>query len=161
MTIEEIWPSRREVRPGDTLQLNVLLSGANGREMTKTVNYEVPVGSAIGPLFFTAADGSSINASEQRYISLIQPQPADRMVHFLNSLHGSNKALIRVWRSDPAYNIDGHDLPDPPASLALILARGATAASSVGRTSTLAQIDFADGSSVISGSKTVQVDIRE
>jgi hypothetical protein len=161
MTIEQIWPSRREVRPGDTIQLNILLSAANGREVTKTVDYEVPVGSSTGPLFFTAADGSTINASEQRYISVIQPQPADRMVHFLNSLHGSNKALIRVWRSDPAYSIDGHDLPDPPASLALILARGAAAPSSVGRTSTLAQIEFADGSSVISGSKTIQVDVKE
>jgi hypothetical protein len=161
MTVEQIWSSRREVRPGDTIQLSVLLSVDNGREVTKTVNYEVPVGFSTGPLFFTAADGSSINASEQRYISLTQPQPADRMVHFLNSLHGSNKALIRVWRSDTAYNIDGQDLPDPPPSLAMILARGTTAAGALGRTSTLAQIEFADGSSVISGSKTIQVDVKE
>jgi hypothetical protein len=66
-----------------------------------------------------------------------------------------------VWRADPAYNIDGQDLPDPPASLALILARGVSAAGSTGRTSTLARIEFGDGASVISGSKTIQVDIKE
>jgi hypothetical protein len=91
----------------------------------------------------------------------MQPQPADRMVSFLNSMHGSNKALVRVWRTDPAYNIDGQDLPNPPPSLAMILARGATAAGAQGRTSTVAQIPFADGSAVISGSKTIQVDIKE
>jgi len=161
MTVEQIWSSRREVRPGDTLQLNVLLSGENGREVTKTVDYEVPVGFATGPLYFTAADGSTINASEQRYMSVTQPQSADRMVQFLNSLHGSNKALIRVWRSDPAYNIDGQDLPDPPASLALILARSTAAPGATGRTSTLTRLAFADGSAVISGSKTIQVEVKE
>jgi hypothetical protein len=161
MTVEQIWPSRREARPGENIELNVLLSTDNGREVTKSVTYQVPVGAPLGPLYFTAADGATINAAEQRYLAMTQPQPADRMVSFLNSMHGSNKALVRVWRSDQAYNIDGQDLPDPPPSLALILARGTTAAGAQGRTSTVAQIPFADGSSVISGSKTIQVDIKE
>jgi hypothetical protein len=161
MTVEQIWSSRREVRPGETVQLNVLLSTDNGREITNTVNYDVPVGAPLGPLYFTAADGVTINAAEQRYLTMTQPQPADRMVSFLNSMHGSNKAMVRVWRSDPAYNIDGQDLPDPPPSLAMILARGASAAGTQGRTSTVARLGFADGTSVVSGSKTIQVDIIE
>jgi hypothetical protein len=161
MNVEQIWSSRREARPGDTIQLNVLLSTDNGREVTRTVNYDVPVGAPTGPIYFTAADGATMNAAEQRYLTMTQPQPADRMVSFLNSMYGSNRALIRVWRSDTAYNIDGRDLPDPPPSLAMILARGDTAAAAQGRTSTIAQIEFADGSSVISGSKTIQVDIKE
>jgi hypothetical protein len=161
MTVEQIWASRREVRPGEAIELNVLLSTDNGREITKTVAYQVPVGAPLGPLYFTAADGATINAVEQRYLTMTQPQPADRMVSFLNSMHGSNKALIRVWRSDQAFNIDGQDLPDPPPSLAMILARGTTAAGAQGRTSTVAQIPFADGNSVIAGSKTIQVEIKE
>jgi hypothetical protein len=162
MTVEQVWPSRRVVRPGETLELNVLLSADNGREVTKTVSYQVPVGAQAGPLFFTAADGATINAAEQRYFTLTQPQPADRMVSFLNSMYGSNKAIVRVWRTDAAYNIDGRDLPDPPPSLAMILARGATTAGGQqGRTSTIAQIEFADNSAVISGSKTIQVDVKE
>jgi hypothetical protein len=161
MTVEQIWPSRRQVRPGETLQLNVLLSTDNGREITKSVTYDVPVGASTGPLYFTAADGATINAAEQRYLTMTQPQPADRMVSFLNSMYGSNKALVRVWRTDTAYNIDGQDLPDPPPSLAMILARGSAAPGAQGRTSTVAQIPFADGSAVISGSKTIQVDIKE
>ena len=162
MTVEQIWASRREVRPGESVDLNVLLSTDNGREVTKSVTYQVPVGAPVGPLYFTAADGATINAAEQRYLTMTQPQPADRMVSFLNSMHGSNKALIRVWRSDQSYSIDGQDLPDPPPSLAMILSRGATTAPGAQvRTSTVAQIPFADGSAVIAGSKTIQVDIKE
>jgi hypothetical protein len=161
MNVEQIWASRREVRPGETVELNVLLSTENGKEVTKTVNYAVPIGSPTGPLFFTAADGSTINASEQRYLTVTQPQPADRMVNFLNSLHGGNKALIRVWRSDAAYSIDGQSLPDPPPSLAMILARGPAAPGSSGRTSTVTEIPFSEGNTVVTGSKTIQVDVKE
>ncbi|HYP14760.1 MAG TPA: hypothetical protein VEQ63_12605, partial [Bryobacteraceae bacterium] len=132
-----------------------------GHEVTKTVQYEVPVGAPVGPIYFTAADGATTNASEQRSILVSQPQPAERMVSFLNTLKGSNRGLLRAWRSDAAYNIEGRDFHDPPPSLSMILARGSAAASAQGRTSTLTTIEFTTGETVITGSKSVQVDVKE
>jgi hypothetical protein len=68
-----------------------------------------------------------------------------------------------VWTTDPAYQVQGTDLPDPPPSLALILARsqGAPGVLSLLRGSGLAEMEIDGGDNVISGSKTVQVEVKE
>lgn len=161
LNVDQMWASRRDVRPGEQVEIKVLLSGDKGREVTKSITYDVPIGSRTGTLYFTAADGATINASEQRYLNVTQPQTAERMISFLNSLYGSNKGIVRVWRADAAYHVDGQDLPLPPPSVAMILARGVTAAGSQGRTSTISEIEFSPGDAVITGSKTIQVNVRE
>jgi hypothetical protein len=83
------------------------------------------------------------------------------MVNFLNSLKGGNKALLRVWRSDPAYHFGGYDLPDLPPSVAMILAKTSNSAAAQGRTSTVAALEFGPGDAVVTGSKTIQVEVRE
>ncbi|MEJ7608031.1 MAG: hypothetical protein WKF37_17635 [Bryobacteraceae bacterium] len=160
-TIEQVWASSREARPGDTLQISIMLAAEGGKEITKVVAYHVPQGFTPGPLFFTAADGPNTNAAEQRFYNVSQAQKGDRLVETLNQMRPSNRAYLRVWRSDPAYTIDGRSLPDPPPSVGMILARGPIATASQGRTSTLAEIEFVSGDSVISGAKTLQVDIKE
>lgn len=161
LNVEQVWTSRREVRPGEAVELKVLLSSDSGREVTHTLVYQVPVGAPPGTLYFTAADGATTNASEQRFIAVNQPAPAERVISFLNSLRGSNQGVVRVWRADPAYNIEGRDMPDPPASLSMLLARSSAAPSAQGRTSTIQNLEFTAGDTVISGSKTVQVEVKE
>ena len=62
MQIGQVWTSRREVRPGDSLDLTVVLSGPNGLESTHKVTYRVPTGAPTGTLCFTVADGSTTNS---------------------------------------------------------------------------------------------------
>ena len=49
------------MRPGDSVDLTVTLTGENGVEVVKTVRYEVPVGAQTGMLNFTVADGNYSN----------------------------------------------------------------------------------------------------
>jgi hypothetical protein len=65
-----------------------------------------------------------------------------------------------VWRADPAYQIQGEDLPGPPPSLAMVLSRTHSPAPSQPRTSKIAEFEIAAGGFVVNGSKTVQVDIK-
>src|SRR6185295_8107374 len=62
--IDQVWPSRKTARPGDTVDLTILLLGANGAEQIKKSAYQVPVGARSGPLYFTVADGNITNISE-------------------------------------------------------------------------------------------------
>jgi len=123
MQIDQVWASKRIVRPGEQIQVTVLLSGESGSELTKTLTYTVPIGAPLGTLYFTVADGSTTNSAEARQFSVTQPRPAVEIVSFLNGLRGNRKGYLRVWRADPAYQIDGHDMPDPPPSVSMILAR--------------------------------------
>ena len=48
LTIDGISVSRREVRPGDKVRLNVVLVGENGAETARQVEYQVPIGAEPG-----------------------------------------------------------------------------------------------------------------
>ena len=61
MQIDQVWTSRREVQPGDSLDLTVVLAGPNGVERSHKVTYRVPVGAPTGTLYFTVADGTTTN----------------------------------------------------------------------------------------------------
>jgi hypothetical protein len=161
MQIEQVWASKRTVRPGEQVELTTLLTGENGAELIKNLTYTVPIGAPLGTLYFTVADGSSTNGSEYRQLSLTQPRPAAQIVSFLNGLRGNRKAYVRIWRADPSYQVDGEDLPDPPPSVSMIFARAQPSPSTAPRSSKVAEMEFSAGEVVISGSKTVQVEVKE
>jgi hypothetical protein len=161
--IDQIACSARDVRPGDTVEIVATLNGENGIELSRKIPYKIPVGAEPGPLFFTVSDASSSNLAEYQQWLGSSPRTADQIVDFLNGLRPNNKAYVKVWRQDPSYQVNGQDLPDLPSSAALIFARqqAATGTVPLSRGSQVAEIPLDAGDGVVTGSKTVQVDIRE
>jgi hypothetical protein len=70
---------------------------------------------------------------------------------------------VRVWRAGTAYTVEGRDLPDLPPSVAMILARGQIGSAALlnARGSKIAEIEIPAGDYVVTGSKTVQVEVKE
>ena len=153
----------RSVRPGEDVEVIVTLAGENGVELQRKAVYRVPVGSPLGPISFTASDASTTNMTEFGASVGLQYHSPGQVFGFLNGLRPNTKAYVRVSRGDTAYTIDGRDLPSPPPSLALILNRAQTQTSGVPnqRGSKLAEIEIAAGDNVVTGSKTVQVEVKE
>jgi hypothetical protein len=87
---------------------------------------------------------------------------AGQVIAMLNGLHPNDKAYVRVWSASPAFDLAGADLPDPPASVALIL--GGLQLSNGGitqtRNSKIAEMEIDSGGMAVSGSKTIQVEIK-
>jgi hypothetical protein len=86
-----------------------------------------------------------------------------QVVELLNNLRSSTKTYVRVWRAEAAYSVDGRDLPDPPPSLALILARAQPGAINQLnlRGSKVTEIEIPAGEFVVTGSKTIQIEVKE
>lgn len=159
LNIEQVTPSRREVHPGETVELSTLLTGENGVEVTRRVNYTVPIGMTPGPIFFTVADGNQTSVTELRQTLSVTPHSADQLISTVNRLRANDKAYVRVWRNDPAFQIDGEDFPDPPPSLAMIL--GGSQTTQQTRNSKVAELEISAGEMMITGSKTVQVEVKD
>jgi hypothetical protein len=161
--IDQVWTSRREVRPGETVEVNVVLSSPNGVEATRKVAYRVPTGALAGPLYFTVSDGSTANITEYRQVLAAPPRTPTQLVGFLNSLRDNNRAYVRVWRAEADYDVQGQNLPAPPPSIEQILVRSQAAPGALvpARNSKVAELEIPAGGMVVSGSKTVQVDIKE
>jgi len=163
LQIDNVSVSRREVRPGEKVELTATLVGDNGSETVRKVEYQVPLGATPGPLLFTVADGMTTNLTEFRQIIGAQPKSIAQLLSTVNNLRANTKAYVRVWRPEPAFQLEGEDFPDPPPSVAMILAGSQTALGSVTQTrnSKLAELEIGAGNCAITGSKTIQVEVKE
>jgi len=161
--IDSVYASRREVRAGEKVELTTLLVGENGAELARRIEYRVPLGITAGPLYFTVADGTTTNLTEFRQVIGAQPKSISQLMSTVNNLRANTKAYVRVWRPDPAFQLEGEDFPDPPPSVALILggAQGALSGITQTRNAKLAELEVDAGDYVISGSKTIQVEVKE
>ena len=163
LTIDGISLSRREVKPGEKVELNVALAGDNGVETVRKVEYAVPIGAEPGPLYFTVADAGITNLADFRQILTTSPRSPGQVITTVNDLHPNTKAYVRVWRLDPAFQVEGADLPAPPASVALVLesAQSSQAGITQVRNSKIADMEIDGGDTVISGVKTIQVEVKQ
>jgi SpoIVB peptidase S55 len=153
----------RQVRPGDEIELSVTLAADNGAETVKKVRYRVPVGAAAGPLNFTVSDSTVTNLTELQGAMTVPAHSASQVLGLLNSTRANTSAYVRVWRGEPSYTVDGRDLPDTPPSVAMILGRpqqGSGSAASL-KGSKLAELEIPLTGSVVTGSKTMQVEVKE
>ena len=141
-----------------------LLAGENGAEITRQVEYQVPIGAEPGTLYFTVADADTTNLADFRQVLSATPRTPAQLIAIVNSLHPNTKAYVRVWRADPAFQLEGADLPAPPPSVALILG-GSQTEPRRHRADPQFQ-DRGNGNRCaatwsISGVKTIQVEIKE
>jgi hypothetical protein len=161
--LDRVYPARPTARPGETVELFVSLAGENGVEALRKVLYPVPAGSPLGTLYFTVADGAIANAADSAHWTAGAGRTRAQLISQLNSLRRNNSAWVRVWRADPSYQVQGEDLAAPPPSVAMILARaqGALGSQPLSRSSKLTEMEIPLGDYVVSGSRTVQVEIKE
>ncbi|MGB9458459.1 MAG: hypothetical protein WCB12_20590 [Bryobacteraceae bacterium] len=161
-TIDAVSASRREVRPGEVVHLRVLLAGENGAEAARTLDYRVPIGAQAGPLYFTVSDATVANLSDFAPAIVANPHSAGQVIATANNLHANNKAYVRAWRAEPAFQLEGSELPAPPASVALVLetAQNNVAGITQVRNSKIAEMEIDGGDMMISGVKTIQVEVK-
>jgi hypothetical protein len=159
MNIGQVYLSRKEARPGDTIELMTLFEGENGAEATRSLHYTIPLGTAPGTLYFTVADGTQTSLAELRQIIGETPHSPEQLISTVNRVRPSDKAYVRVWRAEAAYEVDGEELPDPPPSLALVL--GSTQSLTQNRNSKISELVIDPGQTMVTGAKTVQIEVKE
>jgi hypothetical protein len=158
LQIEEVTASRRDVRPGETIEITTRFAGDNGLEILRKVKYEVPIGASPGTLFFSVADGSQTSIMDLRASFGSTSRTPEQLIEALHRLRSNDKAYLRVWRAEPSYIVGGEEIPDPPPSLAMIL-NSAVPTTAV-RNSKVTEYVLDGGGNVVTGSKTIQVEVR-
>jgi hypothetical protein len=168
--LAQAWTSAHEVHPGDSIQITALLEGENGLEITRTANYQIPAGAPNGPLNLTVSDANTLNFPDFAGVSASSLRAPERLIEMINSYRASDALYVRVWRQEPSFNVAGQlpggELPDPPPSVMLILADPSASANSnaaltMTRGAEAARIVIPVGNYVVTGAKTIQVDVKD
>jgi hypothetical protein len=155
--LDGVWPSRREVRPGEEVEITAVYTGERGVEVTRKAKYVVPVGAPAGPLYFTVTDGPNANLAEYRQFLLAPPRSPEQLKAFLAGLHANDRPYVRVWRTAATLQVQGENLPAPPTSMAAVLGRTAGQQPN----SLVAELRMGPGAYLFAGSKTIQVEVKE
>ena len=134
------------------------MTGENGLEVSRSIPWQVPAGTAPGTLYFSVADGPQTSFTELRTLYGANPRSAEELIAAVNLVHPTDRAYVRVWRADPDFQIAGVDLPDPPPSLAMVLA--ANSGNQQVKNSRVAAFELPAPGWVVSGAKTVQVEVK-
>jgi hypothetical protein len=158
LNIAQVYVSKKEAKPGDTIELMTQFDGDNSAQVNRSFQYRIPSGAAPGTLFFTVADGPQTSILELRQIIGETPHSPDQLISTVNRLRPGDKAYLRIWRAQPSYQVAGEELTDPPPSLALVL--GATQNLTASKNSKIAEFAFDVGDVMVTGSKTVQVEVK-
>jgi hypothetical protein len=171
LQILQVWTGAQDVRPGEAIQVQILLSAGNGESFTRSATYRVPAGAPAGPINLSVGDASSFNFLDFGGLTTASIRNASELVDVVNRFRGSESAYLRVWRSEPSFNVagqvPGRELSDPPPSVALLLASPFSSTSAPlpfapVRGSTVEEIAIpVDGYVVGPSSKTVQVEVKE
>lgn len=162
LQIDGVTASRREAHPGDTIRIDVSLVADDGREIVRQASYQTPTGAEPGTIYFTVADAATTNLADFHQVMSSPERTAGQVVAMLNGLHPNDKAYVRVWSASPAFDLQGADLPNPPASAALILGglQLHTGGITQTRNSKIAEMEIDSGGMAVTGSKTIQVEIK-
>ncbi len=159
LTIGQVYTSKREAKPGDTVDVTALLGGEDGVEVSRTVSYKIPAGAAPGTLYFTVCDGSQASIADMRQTILDTPVSAEQLISTVNHIRAGDKAYVRVWRAEPSYAVEGEEMDSPPPSLALVI--GGTASIAQSRNAKITELVMDAGGNMVSGTKTVQIEVKE
>lgn len=167
LQIDQVWTSSRQVAPGGSLDVSVLFTGENGVEIMRHSKVHIPVGAQAGMLNLTVTDANGLNYPELAGLSPSTVSRPDELLKELSSIRPSDQAYLRVWRQEPTFPVAGREIADPPPSIAMVMNRslGTGAAGSAmlvsARGSTIEEIEMSPGNFVVSGSKTIQVEVKE
>lgn len=168
--VTQAWTSAHYVRPGDRVTVSALLGGENGLQQTVHFDYQVPVGEPAGLLNFTVSDANTENFPEYAGMNAASASSAGDLIDLLNQYRGADAAYLRVWRAQPAFTISGPmpggELTDPPPDVMLILQDPSESPTSNAnqvntRGSGVADFRLPVNDFVVSGAKTVQVEVKE
>jgi hypothetical protein len=156
--IDQLWTSTKLARPGQEVQIFASLSSDGKPSQTVSGLFRVPDHMPPGSLTVNAMDGASANLQEYS-VNTTTLRSAAQVVSYLNDLRPASTVVLRVTRIEPSYPSPGGELPDPPPSVSLLLARAPGLSGAV-RQSLVTELRIPTGQPV-TNSKSIQLEIRE
>ena len=157
-TLEQVWSTRSEVKPGDHIEVFGLLRLPGGQAVTERIPVDIPENVSDRTLLLAVGGGSNINALQFR---LTQPgslaRDVPQLVKALNRMRRNNRLYALLMAPQRSFILQGDEYPSPPPSLVQTFMADPAAASSINLsgTSVVGDYEAAPSALMIHGQKTL------
>jgi hypothetical protein len=155
-TLEQVWSTKSEVKPGDHTEVIALLRLPGGQAVTQRIPVDIPESVNDKTLMLAVGGGSEMNALQFR---LTPPGSGARDLHqlvkALNRLRRNNRLYALLMAPQRSLIMQGDEYPSPPPSLVQTFMADPAAASSVNlsATSVVGDYEAAASSLMLHGQK--------
>ncbi len=158
--LEKLWVDRTEVKRGDKLMLHAFARTEGGGEYVERITVEIPADAPLGQLQLMVGDGAAVQATEPR--TGFTPKTIEQLVRELNRIRKADRLYVRLSRSDNGAVINNEEMPNlPPSVLATLGSERTTGGYVVTRSVTVFEKELAPAEFVLSGSKSLTVNVVE
>ena len=157
-TLEQVWSTKSEVKPGDHIEVMALLRLPGGQAVTQRIPVDVPESVSDKALILAVGGGSNINALQFRLTPPgSEARDIPQLVKALNRMRRNNRLYALLMAPQRSFIMQGDEYPSPPPSLIQTFMADPSAASSVNLSGTSVVGDFeaAASSLMIHGQKTL------
>ncbi len=153
---------RQEVRAGDAVDLSVFYERTNGEVVQDSYPVKIPSDVTPGPIVMLVADGTSLMSMDAREQGdELVPRDLAQLIKFINNIRRNDRVYVRLLRREPGAVIRGEGMPGLPPSVLTILRsdRNEGAVGSI-QTSTYMEYELPPSDYVVTGAKTVSLNIK-
>lgn len=124
LTLERAEPLRRQVRPGETIEVRVGLAPYRGEPLERRLSLALPAQAPPGRLQIVVGSAGAIDQTEGQALAqqIRQLESVGAIIHWINGLRSSDRLYVKAYRQAAGAVVDGNILPGLPPSILGILA---------------------------------------
>lgn len=117
-TLEQVWSTKSQVKPGDHIEVTGLLRTPSGGTVVKKIPVDIPESVNDKGLSLVVGSGMSLNAI-QNHLTPISTTPRDlhQLVRALNRMRRNNRLYALLMAPQRSLTLQGEEYPSPPPSL--------------------------------------------
>ncbi|MGR3309222.1 MAG: SpoIVB peptidase S55 domain-containing protein [Candidatus Brocadiales bacterium] len=121
--IENVKVSKRTVKPGETIQVNVTLRPFASQTVQKTVSFQIPNDIVPGSIISLTACDSQYSQSLKRLRApdIFKPKNFDQLVDLIETTEKRTNLIVRVRLSKRGITCQGQSFPSLPSSILSIM----------------------------------------
>ncbi len=117
-TLEQVWSTKSQVRPGDHIVVTGLLRTPSGGTLIQKIPVDIPESVSDKRLSLMVGSGSALNVIENRIVPLNQaPRDLHHLVRAINRMRHDNRLYALLMVPQRSLTLQGDEYPSPPPSL--------------------------------------------
>jgi hypothetical protein len=116
--IDSAWADSSEVKPGQTVNVKVLLHPYRGAPFLQEVPITIPAQAARGNLQVLVSDADALNRMRELFPGQGESrlQGLDELIRIINRERQNDRLYVTLWENAPTLLVEDKELPDVPAS---------------------------------------------
>jgi SpoIVB peptidase S55 len=162
-TLEQVWSTKSQVRPGDHIEVTGLLRTPSGGTLVEKIPVDIPESVSDKRLSVVVGSGASLNALQYRLTPLsTTPRDLHQLVRALNRMRRNNRLYALLMTPQRSLTLQGEEYPSPPPSLVQTFLADPAVSSSViyGNASVIGDYQTKPTLYTIQGEKTLYLKVE-